>query len=55
MFPLNPLTSTDSRRDVSYKRKFVHEVLVSHMLRLAQEKAWVGELTVFILWMFMIE
>ena len=31
----------DSRRDVvSYKRKYVHEVLVNHLVKLAQEKEW---------------
>ena len=33
------LPSTDSRRVVvSYKRKYVHEVLVSHLAKLTQEK-----------------
>ena len=31
---------------VSYKRKYVHEVLVNCLFRLAQEKLWLGELTV---------
>ena len=32
---------------VSYKRKYVHEVLVLNCLfKLAQEKVWLGELTV---------
>ena len=31
---------------VSYKRKYVHEVLVNYLLKLAQEKVWLGELTV---------
>ena len=35
--------SADSRRiDVSYKRKYVHEVLVNHLVKLAQEKVWLG-------------
>ena len=35
------------RRDVlSYKRKYVHKVLVNCLFRLAQEKVWLGELTV---------
>ena len=35
-----------SRRDVvSYKRKYVHEVLVICLFKLAQEKVWSGELT----------
>ena len=28
------------------KRKYVHEVLVNCLLKLAQEKVWLGELTV---------
>ena len=31
---------------VSYKRKYVHEVLVNCLFKLAQEKVWLGELTV---------
>ena len=31
---------------VSYKRKCVHEVLVNCLFKLAQEKVWLGELTV---------
>ena len=32
--------SPDSRRvAVSYKRKYVHEVLVNHLVKLAQEKS----------------
>ena len=34
------LPSTDSRRvTVSYKRKYVYEVLVNHLVKLAQEKS----------------
>ena len=41
------LPSADSRRVVvSYKRKYVHEVLVNPLVKLAQEKVWLGELTV---------
>ena len=41
-FPLN-----HSRKVVvSYKRKFVHEVLVNCLFKLAQEKVWSVELTV---------
>ena len=37
----------DSRRVViSYKRKYVHKVLVNRSVKLAQEKSVVGELTV---------
>ena len=39
--------SNDSRRVVvSYKRKYVHEVLVNHLVTLAQEKVLLGELTI---------
>ena len=31
---------------VSYKRKYVHEVLVNCLFKLIQEKVWLGELTV---------
>ena len=31
---------------VSYERKYVHEVLVICLFKLAQEKVWLGELTV---------
>ena len=31
---------------VSYMQKYVHEVLVSRLVKLAQEKVWLGELTV---------
>ena len=41
------LPSADSRRVVtSNKRKYVHEVLVNSLVKLAQEKVWFGELTV---------
>ena len=40
------LPSAESRRVVvSYKQKYVHEVLVNCLVRLAQEK-WLGKLTV---------
>ena len=29
-----------------HKRKYVHEVLVNCLFKLAQEKVWLGELTV---------
>ena len=32
--------------NVSYKRKNVHEVLVNCLFKLAQEKVWLGNLTV---------
>ena len=31
---------------VSYKRKYVHELLVNPLVKLSQEKVWLGELTV---------
>ena len=41
------LSSADSRRVVvSYKRKYVHEVPVNRLVKLAQEKMWLGELIV---------
>ena len=42
------LPSAESSRKVvvSYKRKYVHEVLVNCLLKLAHEKVWLGELTV---------
>ena len=30
---------------VSYKRKYVHELLVNRLFKPAQEKVWLGELT----------
>ena len=41
------LHSADSRRVVvSYKQKYVHKVVVNCLFKLAQEKVWLGELTV---------
>ena len=41
------LLSADSRGFVvSYNKKYVHEVLVNHLIKLAYEKMWLGELTV---------
>ena len=41
------LPSADSRKVVSYKGKYVHEVLVNGLVKLAQEtKVWLGELIV---------
>ena len=31
---------------VSYKQKYVHKVLVTRLVKLAQEKVWLGELTI---------
>ena len=39
-YDANLLPSSDSRRVVvSYKRKYVHEVLVNHLVKLAQKKS----------------
>ena len=38
--------SADSRRVVSYKQKYVHEVLVKCLVKFGQEKVWIDELTV---------
>ena len=41
------LPSVDSKRVVfSYKRKYMHELLVNRLIKLAQEKMCLGELTV---------
>ena len=41
------LPSADSRRVVvSYKQKYVHEVLFKRLVKLAKEKVWIGEVTV---------
>ena len=40
------LSSADSRRVVSSKQKYVHEVLINPLVKLAQENVWLGELTV---------
>ena len=41
------LPSADSRSvDVSNMPKYVHEVLVNCLVKLAQEKVWLGEPTV---------
>ena len=31
---------------ISFKRKYVHDVLVNRLVKLAQEKVWLGEPTV---------
>ena len=43
---LLPSTDHSSRVVVSYKRRYVHKVLVNCLFKLAQEKVWLGELTV---------
>ena len=47
LLSFSSLPLNHSRRVVvSYKRKYVHEVLVNCLYKLAQEKVWLGELTV---------
>ena len=42
-----------SRRvDVSYKQKYVHKLLVNRLLKPAQEKVWLSELTSDFIWDF---
>ena len=43
--PSNPPTA-GIRVVVSYKRKYVHELLVNRLFKPAQEKVWLRELTV---------
>ena len=43
---LLPSAETFKRVVVSYKPKYVQEVLVNCLFKLAQEKVWLGELTV---------
>ena len=42
---LPPSLNHSRRVVVSYKRKYVHKVLVNCLFKLAQEKVWLGELT----------
>ena len=42
---LLPSAESYRRVVVSYKVNYVHEVLVNCLLKLAQEKVWLGELT----------
>ena len=43
---LLPPLNHSRRVVVSYKRKYVHEVLVNYLFKLAQVKMWLGELIV---------
>ena len=43
---LIPSAEHSRRVVVSYKRKYEHEVLVNCLSKLAQEKVWLGELTI---------
>ena len=46
LWSLSYLPLIHSRRVVvSYKRKYVHEVLVNHLFKLAQESVWLGKVT----------
>ena len=47
LWSFSSLPLIHSRRVVvSYKRKYVHELLVNRLFKPAQEKVWLGELTV---------
>ena len=43
---LLPSADSSRRAVVSYKRKYVHELLVNRLFKPAKEKVWFGELTV---------
>ena len=43
---LLPSADHSRRIVVSYKQKYVHKVLVNCLFKLAQEKVWLGELTI---------
>ena len=44
---ISSLSLIHSRRVVvSYKRKYVHKLLVNRLFKPAQEKVWLGELTI---------
>ena len=47
-FPSLPLNHS-RRAVVSYKRKYVHEVLVNCLFKLGQEKVWLGFVCLFLL------
>ena len=42
----NQIFTYSRRVVVNYKQNFVHKVLVNCLVKLAQEKVWLGELTV---------
>ena len=42
---LLPSAESFKKGFVSYKRKYVHEILVNCLFKLAQEKVWLGVLT----------
>ena len=42
----SPTLIHSRRLIVSYKRKYMHKVLVNSLFKLAQEKVWLGELIV---------
>ena len=43
----SPPTANSKWVIVSYKRKYVQEVLVIHLVKLAQKNVWLDELTIF--------
>ena len=43
---LLPPADHSRRVVVSYKRKYVHELLVNRLFKPAEEKVWLGELTI---------
>ena len=43
---LLPSTDLFKKGCVSYKREYVHELLVNRLFKPAKEKVWLGELTV---------
>ena len=46
MIILLPSAESFKKGFVTYKRKYVHETLVNYLFKLAQEKVWLGELTI---------
>ena len=46
VIPSLPLNESFKRVVVSYERKYVHDVQVNRLFKLAQEKVWSCELTV---------
>ena len=42
-----PLPAAESfKKGFSYRQKYVHELMVNSLFKLAQEKVWLGKLTV---------
>ena len=42
IFNCHSLLNQEAGAVVSYKRKYVHKLLVNHLVKLAQEKVWLG-------------